>query len=147
MTPEQKEDIYKLRLQGMGYKAIAGELLLTVDVIKGYCKRHQLNGSVEEVQLRIKVTSGLCLHCKKSIRQKKCGRTKKFCCDACRYTWWNENQDKRVPKNAAIYNYNCKHCGKICSSYGNKLRKFCNHDCYIKSRFGGEEDGIQEISD
>lgn len=34
MSPEQKEEIYKLRLQGMGYKAIAGKLLLTVDVIK-----------------------------------------------------------------------------------------------------------------
>jgi len=142
MSPNQKEDIHKLRLQGLGYKAIAGELLLTVDTVKGYCKRHHLNGQVE-----VATSSGLCLQCKKPIRQKKRGRTKKFCCDGCRYTWWNENQDKHSKKDAAIYHYTCQRCNKQFSSYGNKLRKYCSHDCYIKLRFGGEDDGIQEISD
>lgn len=143
MTPDQKEEIYKLRLQGLGYKAIASELLLTVDAVKGYCKRNHLNSPVEVGQLDTKEISSLCLYCKKSIRQKKHGRTKKFCCDACRYTWWNENPDKRGKKDAAIYHYTCHHCNRQFSSYGNKLRKYCSHDCYIKSRFWREEDGVQ----
>ena len=133
MTPAQKEEIYKLRLQGLGYKAIAKELLLTVDTVKGYCKRHDLSGQVEVAKV-----SGLCLQCKKSIRQKKRGRTKKFCSDACRYTWWNEKPDKRGKKDAAIYHYTCQHCNRQFSSYGNKIRKYCSHDCYIKSRFWRE---------
>ena len=145
MAPAQKEEIHKLRLQGLGYKAIAKELLLTVDTVKGYCKRHHLNGTVEVGQLNakaIKESSGLCLHCKKSIRQKKRGRTKKFCSDACRYTWWNENPDKRGKTDAAIYHYTCQHCNRRFGSYGNKLRKYCSHDCYIKSRFWREENGV-----
>ena len=35
MTPHQKEEINKLRLQGLGYKTIAKELLLTADKVKG----------------------------------------------------------------------------------------------------------------
>jgi len=35
MTPHQKEEIHKLRLQGLGYKTIAKELLLTADKVKG----------------------------------------------------------------------------------------------------------------
>jgi len=144
MTPEQKEKIYKSRLQGLGYKAIAREMQMTVDVIKGYCKRHHLNGPAEVVQLNsevIKENSGLCLHCKNPIRQKKHGRTKKFCSDACRYTWWNENSGHRQ-KDRATYNYTCDNCGRKFSAYGNKVRKYCSHNCYIKSRFWGEEDGV-----
>ena len=63
MSPEQKEDIYKLRLQGMAYKAIAKELLLTVDTVKGHCKRHDLSDQVE-----VATVIGLCLQCKKNIR-------------------------------------------------------------------------------
>lgn len=145
MTPAQKEEIYKLRLQGLGYKAIARELLISEDAIKIYCKRHHLNGPAEVVQLNAEViqkNSGLCLRCKNPIRQKKRGRTKKFCSNACRYAWWNENPDKRGTKDTAVYCYTCEHCGKQFNSYGNKRRKYCSHNCYIKSRFWGDEDGI-----
>ena len=90
MTPAQKEEIYKHRINGLGYKAIAQELLISVDSIKGYCKRHHLNGSPEVVQLNaevIKEKHEVCLCCNKPIRQKKRGRTKKFCSDGCRYGW------------------------------------------------------------
>jgi len=48
MEPTEKEHIFKLRLQGQGYKAIAKDLLLTVDTVKGYCNRKQLNGLLDE---------------------------------------------------------------------------------------------------
>jgi len=142
MTPDQKEEIHKLRLQGLGYKAIASELHLMVDTVKGYCKRHDLNGQVEVLG-----TALMCMQCQKSIRQKKRGRTKKFCSDGCRYTWWNQNADKRDRKDTAIYHYTCHYCNRQFSAYGNKLRKFCSNYCFVKFRFGGEDDGIQEISD
>ncbi|MBP2655613.1 MAG: polymerase subunit sigma-70 [Firmicutes bacterium] len=138
MTPAQKHYVYKLRLQGLGYKAIAHEMLISVDVIKGYCKRNCLNGPAELVQLNAPVipkTSGLCLHCKKSVKQKKRGRPKKFCSDACRYTWWNESREQSNRSSEATYHYACQHCGRSFISYGNKQRKYCSHDCYIKARF------------
>lgn len=143
MTPAQKEEIYKLRLRGLGYKAIAREMLLSVDAIKGYCKRHHLNGPTEVVELNaevIKEKSGLCLNCKNPIRQKKRGRTKKFCTDTCRYKWWNENRTNHSTSD--ISEHVCEHCGKPFNSYGNKKRKYCSHNCYIKYRFWGEEDGV-----
>ena len=142
MTSGQKEKIYKLRLQGLSYKTIADEISISIDAVKCYCKRHQLN-DLEELAKRNAPTNqnpGLCLQCNKLIRQKKRGRTKKFCSDTCRYTWWNENQDRRSKSEAATYRYACRHCGKDFISYGDKHRKYCSHDCYIKSRFWSEED-------
>ena len=88
VTPAQKENVYKLRLQGLGYKAIARELLLSADAVKSYCKRHHLNGPSEVVEQNVQVIeerNGLCPQCKQSIRQKKRGRSKRFCSDTCRY--------------------------------------------------------------
>ena len=88
MTPEQKEAIYNLRLEGLGYKLIARELSLSADSVKGYCQRHHLIGPAEVVALNENVImekGGLCLQCKNPIRQKKRGRSKKFCSDVCRY--------------------------------------------------------------
>jgi endogenous inhibitor of DNA gyrase (YacG/DUF329 family) len=36
--------------------------------------------------------------------------------------------------------YTCPQCGKVFTSYGNKKRKYCSHNCYIKSRFWSEEE-------
>ena len=145
MTPAQKETVYKLRLQGLGYKAIARELLISADAVKSYCKRHHLNGPSEVVQLNAEViqeNNGLCLYCKQPIRQRKRGRSKRFCSDICRYTWWKAHPEESERKETASYQYTCQHCGKRCISYGNKTRKYCSHACYIKARFGGEEDGV-----
>ena len=145
VTPVQKEAVYKLRLQGLGYKAIAREQLLSVDAVKSYCKRHHLIGPPEAVQKNAQVIEerhGLCPQCKQPIRQKKRGRSKRFCSDACRHGWWKAHPEACQKSAAAIYRYTCQYCGKACTAYGNKNRKYCSHDCYIKARFWGEEDGI-----
>jgi len=145
MTPVQKEEIYKLRLQGLGYKVIAKELLISVDMVKSQCKRHQLTGQAKLVQINTQVfqtNNGLCLQCNKSIQKRNRGRTKKFCSEICRYTWWNKNQDKRNRNSTAMYQYICFHCGRSFTSYGNKQRKYCSHHCYIKNRFWRDEYGI-----
>lgn len=150
MTEEQRKRIFELRGQGLGYKAIAGELGLSSDTIKGYCKRHHLNGPGEVVKLNIQVMENskiICPVCKKPIEQNGRGRARRFCSDECRRKWWNDNPQARNKKGTATYHFTCPHCGKEFSCYGNKRRKYCSHDCYIKSRFWSEEDGIYETED
>jgi orotate phosphoribosyltransferase-like protein len=56
MIEEQRKGIFKLRSQGLGYiKTIARELRLSSDTVKGYCKRHHLNGPGEVVKLNVQV--------------------------------------------------------------------------------------------
>ncbi|WP_434062141.1 RNA polymerase subunit sigma-70 [Clostridium caldaquaticum] len=135
----EKQQIHELRLKGLGYKAIAAVLGLSRDSVKSYCKRNGLCGDVSVVSLNIeemKKQNLVCLHCGKKLKQKGKGRTRKFCCEECRRIWWKNNQDKRNKKDTAVYKYTCVYCQKEFSSYGNKNRKYCSHNCYIKSRFG-----------
>lgn len=148
MTDIEKQQIQDLRLNGVGYKAIASELTISRDTIRGYCKRNGLDGDSKVVSMNLvekKNQNIICACCNKSIKQKERGRSRRFCSEECRRKWWNKNQDKRNKKDTAIYKYSCLHCGNEFSSYGNKDRKYCSHNCYIKSRFWkGEEDRIQE---
>ena len=146
MTDEQKNTINQLRLQGLGYKAIANRLDLTRDVVRYYCKHHGLGGDACTVRLNFnqKLTQNIiCPCCHKPIRQKGKGRVRRFCSDVCRRKWWKEHQEAHKKKETAIYSFNCVHCGKAFRVYGNKNRKYCSHACYIKHRFWrNEEDGI-----
>lgn len=145
LTEQEKQKIKELRLKGEGYKAIATALGLSRDTVRSYCKRNKLDGDATLVQLNaeeMKNQNLLCVYCSKPIGQLKRGRQRKFCSDECRRRWWSENQNYRNQRETAIYKFTCQYCGKVFSSYGNKKRKFCCHDCYIKSRFWGEEDGI-----
>jgi uncharacterized protein YjcR len=60
MTPDQKEEIHKLRLQGIGYKSIAKELLLAVETVKEY-------SATPKWPSRSAGTGLMCLQCKKTI--------------------------------------------------------------------------------
>lgn len=146
MKELEKQQIRDLRLKGDGYKAIASVLGITRDTVRGYCKRQGLDGDSRVVSLNVeekKKQNLLCACCSKPIKQKNRGRARRFCSEECRRKWWKDNSDKRNKKEEAIYKYTCPNCGKEFSSYGNKHRKYCSHDCYIKSRFWrDEEDGI-----
>ncbi len=87
MTEFEKEQIYDLRLKGVGYKAIAAVLGLTRDSVRGYCKRNGLDGDSEVVALNVEEQMKqhlLCTCCGKPIKQKDKGRTRKFCSEECR---------------------------------------------------------------
>lgn len=145
MDNDNKEKIRELRLKGMGYKAIARLLGLSRDSVRGFCRRNSLDGDSCVVALNVdeKVNNNeLCAYCMKSISQKDRGRTRRFCSEACRRKWWKEHQHKRKKSEDAIYQYICPNCGKEFSAYGNKKRKYCSHNCYIKVRFWREEDGV-----
>ncbi len=145
MTEIEKQEIKELRLKGNGYRAIASMLGLSRNSVRSYCKRNNLDGDSRVVQLNIdemKSQSLICLYCSKDLKQNNLGRQRKFCSDECRRKWWSENQNSRNQRETAIYKFTCQYCGEEFTSYGNKKRKFCSHNCYIKSRFWGEEDGV-----
>lgn len=145
MTEAEKQQIQDLRLEGIGYKAIAAMLGMTRDRVRGYCKRNGLGGDAQVVGLNVEERinqNKICTSCKKPIKQKERGRARKFCSDECRRKWWRENPQARKKHETAVYNFTCPHCDKDFSIYGNSKRKYCSHDCYIKSRFWSEDDGV-----
>lgn len=143
MTEVEKQQIHDLRLKGVGYKAIAAVLGKSRDSVRSFCRRNGLDGDSRVVALNVKEKIKnhlLCSCCGKSIKQKGRGRTRRFCSEECRRKWWKENPKERNKKETATYDYTCPHCHKEFSCYGNKKRKYCSHDCYIKSRFWSEEE-------
>ena len=49
MNDEQRNQIRILRYQGLGYMKIGETLGLSRDIIRGYCKRHGLNGRATDL--------------------------------------------------------------------------------------------------
>lgn len=145
MTAEEKKKIREFRLKGMGYKKISVLIGLSRDSIRGFCKRNGLAGDSCVVDLNYKEKidrNVLCAYCGKPLKQKSTGRMRKFCSDDCRRSWWKEHESERQKSKEHIYHYVCPYCGKEFNVYGNKNRKYCSHNCYIKDRFWREEDGI-----
>lgn len=147
MTDYQKNKIPELRSSGMGYKAIANVLGLSRDVVRSFCKKYGLEGNAavirENIELRVK-NGVLCACCSKPLKQPKTGRKRKFCSEECRRAWWKKNTDKHGRRDTALYKSDCAYCGITFESYGNKSRKYCCHECYIKDRFDKKENGSCE---
>ena len=136
MTDTQKKEIGNLREAGYGYKKIAEQMGLSENTVKTYCRRHGLGGNrATKVNAENK---GVCLSCGLLVEQKPGRKEKKFCSDKCRNKWWNAHLD--LVKRKAVYEYECPHCKKTFTAYGNAHRKYCSHECYIADRFGGGVD-------
>lgn len=134
MNEQQKETICKMREAGFGYTKIAHALTLPANTIKSFCKRNNLGGvAVKSEKLRL-ASNRFCLQCGKFLPQNTGHKPRKFCCDACRITWWNTHPD--AVNQRAIYTQKCAFCEKTFASYGNKNRRYCCHACYIADRFG-----------
>lgn len=145
MTSEDKIKIKEFRLKGIGYKNIATLLGLSRDSVRSFCKRNGIAGNSSVVALNLKERTDknlLCAYCGKPIRQKSTGRMRRFCCDDCRRKWWKEHEEAKKKSKEHTYHYICPYCEKEFSAYGNKNRKYCSHNCYIKDRFWREEDGV-----
>lgn len=144
MTEFQAKQIRELRLRGTGYRAIASVVGLSRDVVRNYCKSHGLDGyaSVLTMNMKEQMQNGqACLACGKTLIQPKTGRKRRFCSDECRRRWWSAHQDELKKKPTAYYEKECAYCHKIFTAYGNKNRKYCSHECYVKDRFYREEEG------
>ena len=97
MTDAQKELIRAMRLQGIGYKAIARDLHLRRNQVQLYCKTHGLGGDGNLVRLNYVIwceKTGHCLYCGTELKQPDRGRRKKFCSGKCRTAWCRAKQAK-----------------------------------------------------
>ena len=131
MNDTQRQQIEKLRAEGLSYGKISETLGLSINTIKTYCRRHGLGGVVATPAPTYEA-GHFCLCCGKPVQQTPGRKEKKFCSDKCRMVYWNSHQDE-VNKQA-YYTLICQHCGKEFVSYGNKNRKYCCRNCYATAR-------------
>lgn len=138
MTADQKTNVAALRQQGYGYQRIANELGITVSTVKGFCQRNRITSQPvqydEVITTKTETEKLVCKCCGVPITHTAHARKKVFCSTACRLKWWNEHLDQVERK--AVYSFTCAACGKEFTAYGDKERKYCCHECYIKDRFG-----------
>lgn len=133
MTNNEKEKIKILREKGYSYFKIAVALDISENTIKAFCRRNNLGG-VRAIRVNPKIEGNIkCKQCEKELEQREKGARKKFCSDKCRRQWWKEH-DYCIDRKA-YYTLTCYECGNKFKSYGNKNRKYCSHNCYIKNRF------------
>ncbi|GHU59279.1 hypothetical protein AGMMS49975_26690 [Clostridia bacterium] len=132
MTSTQKSKITELRGNGESYANVAETLGLSVNTVKSFCRRNNLN-IINENKIADNV---VCKVCQKAIEQVNGRKPRKFCSDKCRIEWWNAHPEQVARK--AVYTYTCPHCQNTFTAYGNSRRKFCSHACYISERFGGD---------
>lgn len=148
MTEVQETRIRELRLKGLGYRRIATEAGLSRDIVRNYCRSKGMAGYAAALEKNVseQISQGkACLYCGKEIEQPATGRPKKFCSESCRRRWWRVHPEISEQKDTALYTMICAYCGREFFSYGNRKRKYCCHNCYIKDRFWrGEENGISE---
>lgn len=127
----KKEEIIKLRRNGLGYKRIAMILDISPNTVKSICQRG-------EIDKGLTAATNVCPVCGEILIQTKGKRVKKYCSDACRMKWWNSHIDK--VNRQSYTSHQCLNCQKMFQSYANSERKYCCHSCYIASRFGGNHD-------
>ena len=132
MTDYEKSKTIEMRNAGCGYSEIAKALSVSRDTIKTFCRRNNVSariiGNTSEKEIK-----GICPECNKPIIQIPGRKPRRFCSPECRQKWWNAHPEKVGQK--AIYKYLCPSCGSPFTVYGNKHRKYCSHDCYVKARF------------
>ncbi|MFA5638415.1 MAG: helix-turn-helix domain-containing protein [Anaerovoracaceae bacterium] len=139
MNQLQKEQISRLREDGLGYSKIARTLGLSENTVKSYCKRNNLGGHLAVSASNHDVSQAYCTQCGKPLEQIPGRKTKKFCSTTCCTAWWKAHPEQINQK--AVYEFVCAHCGEKFTAYGNKGRKYCTHTCYIADRFGGMKAG------
>ena len=144
LTPKQEQQIRDFRMNGAGYRAIGVVMGLERDTVRNYCKSHGLTAESkgQEINLVEQIQTGAaCPNCGGSVVQPKCGRHKKFCCDACRRKWWSAHQDALHRSPSAFHTVTCTYCGKEFTVYANPNRLYCSHACFIRDRFWRAEEG------
>ena len=130
MTLIQKNITKDMREGGKSYAEIANWLGLSKNTVKSYCQRNNLPQGASKKN----DNNTYCKQCGQEMEIITGRKLKKYCSDKCRTAWWVANKEQLNQK--ATYNFICNHCGANFTAYGNNGRKFCNHACYIASRFG-----------
>jgi transposase len=134
MNDLQKEHIINLRDKGISYSKIASALNISVNTVKSFCRRKNIGINPMVFDTKAQLIPSYCKHCSSEIVQTEKRKKRIFCSYACRMEWWKAHPEKITQK--AVYTFTCHYCKNEFTAYGNKSRKFCSHDCYIKDRFG-----------
>ncbi|MEA5105722.1 MAG: hypothetical protein VB010_00020 [Sphaerochaeta associata] len=137
MTENQKTRILEMRRLGCTYRHIAANLSLPEGTVKTCCLRAAKKGLLDTPSEPATCT---CKQCGKEIIQVAKRKKRIFCSDACRQKWWGSHQFLIDPGSKAHHHHTCSYCHKSFTAYGNPRRKFCSHDCYIKSRYYQDAD-------
>jgi len=142
MTEEQKSEITGLRAAGDGYTVIARKMGLPRDTVRSFCRRNGLAGETAAGKEGAAgcPEDGFCRECGKVLRQPEGMKKRVFCSRECREKWWHGHPDQI--RQRAVYSFTCAGCGQPFTAYGNAGRKYCSHECYIRTRFkggGGDE--------
>lgn len=148
MNAEEIEKLKIYRRQGYSYEKICKLIDVSKSTVAAYCRRHDIRPikHVKESRTAEKqIDENLfCKYCGSELIPAKRGKPKKFCSEACRRSWWKENEHELNKK--AYYILTCKNCNKLFESYGNKNRKYCCHECYVFDVFTKKRDGVKDIS-
>ena len=141
MTEEQKRKVSDLRRAGMGYTETARLAGVSRDAVRSFCRRNGLAGkTAEDGPTEGQAQEGCCRECGKPLQQKEGVKRRVFCSRECREKWWHGHPDQI--RQRAVYSFTCAGCGQPFTAYGNAGRKYCSHECYIRTRFkggGGDE--------
>ncbi len=130
MIQTPKYEIIQMRKEGFSYSKISAALGISENTVKSFCRRNNLGG-IAAVDPD-KLGSRFCRQCGKILTNSPQAKTKHFCSDKCRMSWWNAHPEAVSRK--AIYKLTCNYCGSDFESYGNKKRKYCSRACYGKSK-------------
>lgn len=126
MNIEEKQQVRKLRQEGLGYKKIANELHISINTVKSFCRTNHLTASYLP-------TKTYCKNCGKELSQNTHGKQKIFCSCACKQAWWNRHRNQVA--NSILETYTCPACQITFKAYPHENRKYCSHACYITARF------------
>ena len=78
MTDAEKEMIRFLRMEGLGYGAVAERLGLSENTVKSYCRRNHLTGVAAKERAKV------CRECVVPLASVPGRKGRKFCCGGCR---------------------------------------------------------------
>lgn len=134
MTQQEKESVRRFRLRGKSCAAIASALGLSESAVKSFCRRDGLPDADTCKAVR---QPAACKQCGKPLPERRKGKPREFCSDACRMIWWNRRRHLVFPK--GTHALSCHACGRLFKSYDPK-RKCCCRACYMQARFGGVHD-------
>ena len=128
MTKGEKLLIAQYRAQGMGYTVIADALGLSKNTVKSFCQRNSLGK--DATTPAEPVPDRICRQCGAILEQPAHRKTRRFCSEACRLTWWHAHRDHGRNAKRLI----CPACQK--EFVTDRRQKYCSHTCYISARFG-----------
>jgi hypothetical protein len=125
-----------MRRAGLSYSTIADAIDLSANTVKSLCRRENMDVANDEKH-------DVCNYCGIPLTHHPGKKKKRFCNDKCRSDWWNHNRKWAGRKK--LYCLLCHCCGAEFNSYGNKKRKYCGRECYIRGRYDQSPAGREGV--